>query len=162
MKKFLTFLCAAVIALSLFGCMSPEEKQTQEGLLDYINEINALETDINLFYDQLQQLGNTSDTAAAIAMLDEDILPTLGTINDSINAISIEDEKIAEVHQEMVDAWGQMQTALDQMHQCLETDDLNGADSAFSQIDEAETGFETFAEDLQALCNDYNIDLKME
>ncbi|MEE0776832.1 MAG: hypothetical protein U0M15_07225 [Bacillota bacterium] len=162
MKKFLTIFCIAITAMFLFGCMSPEEKQTQNDLIAYIDDINALETEINHFYDQLNIMESTADYTAIAETLQQNILPALESITSAIDEIKVEDDVIMKVHQKMIDGWTIMQTALTDMHNSLESGDYSAADTAMNQIEKAEDSFTEFTTELQALCDNYNIDLEME
>lgn len=161
-KKILTFFCIASLSLGLYGCMSPDEKQTQDELMAYLDDVNALEKDMNSLYEQFTVLDGISDVSEVAKIYDSDIEPIMEEISQEINSIDIDNNEIMAVHQIMVDGWDVIEEALVNMYQDAQNDDYGAVDKAMIQIAEVEENRGDFTDALKELCDQYNIDLTLE
>lgn len=162
MKKVLAVITIAVLALAATGCMSPEDKEAQNQVLNYISAMENIEIEKNTVIDNIMTIENSDSDIEILNTISDDILPVAENINQELSAIEPGNEEIEAVHQYFVTGWSQLTNGLTKMKESLEGSDLSTAEEGGVEVQTSQNTLTKYYEELEKLCDKYKIEMEPE
>ncbi len=161
MKKVLIVLSLCLLLLGIGGCMSPEEKEAQNQIMSYLDEINALQDDqVNIIND-IMVIENSDDEEEILSLLTDSTLPALESINSALAAIETPNEELAAVHKYLTDGWQELTNGVEVMTQALQDNDLDKVEEGNTAVTSSQNKINQYYSELETLCEKYNIELEI-
>lgn len=162
MKKVLVAIIITAVALAAVGCMSPEEKEAQNQVINYIDSMANIEIEKNTVINNIMTIENSDSDIEILKIISEDILPVAENINQELSAIEPANEEIGEVHQYFVRGWTQLTNGLTGMKESLENSDLTTAEKGGAEVKASQETLTRYYEELSTLCDKYKIEMETE
>lgn len=162
MKKVLLIITACLLLFSAWGCMSPEEKETQNQIMAYLDNMAVIEEEKSKVTDSALIVENSDDEEEILTLITDDMLPTAEAISQSLGEIEVSDQQLKVVHQHFVDGWAQFTQGLVEMRDGLQEKDLDKAEAGSVAVQASQDKLNLYYQELTTLCTEHNIKLETE